>query len=174
MSGQNEIVWSYNWGGRSSRNFSRKQEYAWCYSKGSTFLFNGDDVRQERAVTHNIRTGLPYELGTIPTSVWQYNNHTMSKDHIGWHPTTKNLTVLDRMIRAYTNPGDTVLDIFAGSCSTAVAAYRADRDFIGCDNNAKYHELGTQRIISEMNPEPISDTVEDDEEDPSLFAGIMP
>lgn len=35
---QNEIIWSYNWGGRSKDNFARKHEYAWCYSKGNTFL----------------------------------------------------------------------------------------------------------------------------------------
>ena len=36
---QNEIVWSYNWGGRSKTNFARKHEYAWCWSKGKDFLF---------------------------------------------------------------------------------------------------------------------------------------
>ena len=54
---QNEIVWSYNWGGRSKSNFARKHEYAWCYSKGKDFLFNDKDIRVERKLKKNIRTG---------------------------------------------------------------------------------------------------------------------
>lgn len=48
LTAQTEIIWSYNWGGRSKKNFARKHEYAWCYSKGKNFLFNGDAVRVER------------------------------------------------------------------------------------------------------------------------------
>jgi len=55
--GQNEIIWSYNWGGRQKKNFARKHEYAWCYSKGEEFLFNADDIRVERKLKKNIRTG---------------------------------------------------------------------------------------------------------------------
>ena len=43
---QNEIIWSYNWGGRSKSNFARKHEYAWCWSKGENFLFNSDNVSE--------------------------------------------------------------------------------------------------------------------------------
>jgi DNA modification methylase len=54
---QNEIIWSYNWGGRTKSNFARKHEYAWCWSKGEEFLFNADAVRVERKQKINIRTG---------------------------------------------------------------------------------------------------------------------
>ena len=57
MVGQQEIIWSYNWGGRTKANFARKHEYAWCYSKGDNFLFNADDVRVERKVKKDLRTG---------------------------------------------------------------------------------------------------------------------
>ena len=57
MNGQNEIIWSYNWGGRAKTNFARKHEYAWCYSKGKDFLFNDKDIRVERKVKKNLRTG---------------------------------------------------------------------------------------------------------------------
>lgn len=146
---QNEIIWGYNWGGRTKSNFARKHEYAWCYSKGKSFLFNADDVRIPRKVAKNIRTGEAYTQGTIPTSIWEVNNHTTSKDYIGWHPTTKNLDVLSRLIKAYTNPGDTVLDIFMGSGSTAVAAYRTGRNAIGCENDPEYYEMMMERISRE-------------------------
>ena len=145
---QNEIVWSYNWGGRSKNNFARKHEYAWCYSKGDEFLFNDSDIRVERKVKKNLRTGKDYTQGTIPTCVWEKNNHTTSKDHCGWHPTTKNLDILQRMIKAYTNENDTVLDIFMGSGSTAIACKLSNRNYIGCESNNKYIKLMRERIDS--------------------------
>lgn len=74
MHSQNEIVWSYNWGGRIKYNFARKHEYAWCYSKGKEFLFNDAEIRVERKLKKNIRTGKAFEQGTIPTCVWEKNN----------------------------------------------------------------------------------------------------
>lgn len=147
---QNEIIWSYNWGGRSKSNFARKHEYAWCYSKGKEFTFNANDVLVERKMKKNIRSGHDYSSGTIPTSIWEKNNHTGSKDFIGWHPTTKNLDVLTRMIKAYTNENDTILDIFLGSGSTAIAALRTNRKIIGCELDAEYYELMLERINTEI------------------------
>lgn len=145
LKGQNEIVWSYNWGGRSKDNFARKHEYAWCYSKGDDFLFNADDVRIERKQKVNIRTGEAFEKGTIPTCVWEKNNHTTSKEYVNWHPTQKPLMILERMIMAYTNKGDTVLDIFSGSGSTWIAATNTDRKFLGCELDAEYYQKSIER-----------------------------
>jgi site-specific DNA-methyltransferase (adenine-specific) len=147
MYGQNEIVWSYNWGGRSKSNFARKHEYAWCYSKGEDFLFNADDVRVERKVKTNMRSKQPFEKGTIPTCVWEKNNHTTSKDFCGWHPTTKNIDLLERLVKAYTLPGETVLDIFMGSGSTALACLRSGREYVGCEKDKEYFDQSTQRIL---------------------------
>lgn len=146
---QNEIIWSYNWGGRSKDNFARKHEYAFCWSKGNSFLFNAEDVRVERKVKKNLRTGQDHTSGTIPTCVWEFNNHTMSKDFCNWHPTTKNLDVLERIIRAYTNPSDTVLDIFMGSGSTAIAAVRSGRKYLGCEKDSEYYTKSLERINNE-------------------------
>jgi DNA modification methylase len=146
MVGQQEIIWSYNWGGRTKSNFARKHEYAWCYSKGDNFLFNSDDVRVERKVKKNLRTGKEHTQGTIPTSIWEKNNHTTSTEFCGWHATTKNIKILERMISAYTNKGDTVLDIFMGSGSTAIASHNLGRDVIGCERDSEYYSKMMFRI----------------------------
>lgn len=146
---ENEIIWSYNWGGRSKKNFARKHEYAWCWRKtGSDLLFNNADIRVERKVKKNLRTGKAFEEGTIPTCVWEANNHTGSKDFCGWHPTTKNLDVLERMVLAYSNEGDLVVDPFSGSGSTAIAALRAGRNFKGCELDMEYCEKSRKRVES--------------------------
>lgn len=143
---QTEIIWSYNWGGRSKKNFARKHEYVWNYSKGSEFLFNADDVRVERKMSTNPRTGQKFTKGTIPTAVWEKNNHTGSNDFVNWHPTTKNIDLLERMVKAYSNPGDTVLDCFSGSGSLAVAAKRTGRKFVGCEVDREYYEKSLERV----------------------------
>ena len=153
MNGQNEIIWSYNWGGRAKTNFARKHEYAWCYSKGKDFLFNDKDIRVERKVKKNLRTGKEHKEGTIPTCIWEKNNHTTSKDFIGWHPTTKNLDILDRIIRAYTNENDTVLDIFMGSGSTAISCLRTNRKYLGCELDKEYYDKIKERIDNYKNLE---------------------
>ena len=160
---QNEIIWSYNWGGRGKDNFARKHEYAWCYSKGKKFLFNKDDVRIERKVSKNLRTGIGHTMGTIPTCVWceqpfenlqiptcvmQKNNHTTSEEFCGWHPTTKNIDILEKIIRAYTNENDIVLDIFMGSGSTAIASKLINRNYIGCELDKEYLTKAIKRIES--------------------------
>jgi DNA modification methylase len=142
---QNEIIWSYNWGGRGKNNFARKHEYAWCYSKGKEFLFNADDVRVERKQKKNIRTGEDFEKGTIPTCVWEKNNHTTSKEYVNWHPTQKPLMILERLILAYSNPNDIVMDIFSGSGSTMIAAANTMRKFVGCEIDKDYYDKSLDR-----------------------------
>ena len=153
MVGQNEIIWSYNWGGRAKTNFARKHEYAFCYSKGKDFLFNSSDIRIPRKLKKNLKTGKEHTEGTIPTCVWEKNNHTTSKDFINWHPTTKNLEFLGRIIKAYTNKNDVVLDIFMGSGSTAMSCLRTNRNYLGCESNKEYYEKICERIKKEKNLE---------------------
>lgn len=144
---ENEIVWSYNWGGRSKRNFARKHEYAWCWRRaGADLLFNADDVRVERKMKINPRNGQVFDKGTIPTCVWEQNNHTTSKDFCGWHPTTKNISLLQRMVRAWTKPGDLVVDPFSGSGSSAIAALREGRTFAGSEIDREYVQKSQERI----------------------------
>lgn len=148
---QNELIWSYNWGGRSKSNFARKHEYAWCWSKGDSFLFNTDDVRVERKQKVNIRTGKPFTEGTIPTCVWEKNNHTTSKEYVNWHPTQKPFMILERIIKAYTYEGDTVLDIFSGSGSTMISSENVNRKFLGCEIDEEYYNLSLERR-QKLNP----------------------
>jgi len=143
---QNWIIWHYDWGGRTKKTFPRKHEDLLMYSKGKSFLFNADDVRVPYAMKKNIRKGVKNnQLGKVPTDVWQKNNHTMSKEYAGWHPTQKPLMIMERIIKAYSNEGDVVMDFFSGSGSTMIACERLGRRFIGCDVNKEYCEKSLER-----------------------------
>lgn len=153
--GQSAIHWSYNWGGRPRNNFAHKFETAWCYSKGKTFFFDRTNVEVERKMKMNIRTGKPYDNGTIPTTIWEGNLTTASNEakESNFHPTVKPQFILQRMIYAYTEPDDLVLDCFSGSGSTAVACINTGRNFIGSEVHKEYYDKSLERISNSQGIE---------------------
>lgn len=62
------------------------------------------------------------------------------------HPTEKPQELIERLIRVSSNPGDLVLDPFMGSCTTAVAAKKHGRTFIGFERNPGYIAMGEERL----------------------------
>jgi DNA modification methylase len=146
---QNWIIWHYDWGGRTKKTFPRKHEDLLMYSKGKEFLFNADNIRIPYKMKSNVRsTASNNPLGKIPTDVWMKNNHTTSKEYAGWHPTQKPLQIMNRIILANTNPGDTVLDCFSGSGSTMLSCYNTSRNFIGCEVDESYYQKSIDRLDS--------------------------
>ena len=72
----------------------------------------------------------------------------------GLHPTQKPVSLLEYLIRTYTNEGETVLDNCMGSGSTAIAAINTHRNFIGFELDGTYYNLAKERInqhISDLN-----------------------
>lgn len=143
---RNWIVWSYDWGGRTKKTWPRKHEDCLMYSKGPEVRWYPEQVEVPRKVTKNIRTGEDFKGGKVPTDVWQKNNHTTSREYCGWHPTQKPVALLERMVLAHTKPGDVILDPFVGSGSTAIAALKNGRCFIGSENDVGYYEKSLIRI----------------------------
>lgn len=74
-------------------------------------------------------------------SVWNYN-YVPNPDH----PTQKPVELIENIIKHSSNEGDTVLDMFAGSGTTAVAAKNLDRHFIGIEKEKEYCDIARDRI----------------------------
>lgn len=72
--------------------------------------------------------------------------YTDPGDEANGHPWQKPMSLMERLIKIYTNPGDTVLDPFMGSCSTGEACLRTQRHFYGIENNPEYFKLAQARI----------------------------
>lgn len=92
-----------------------------------------------------------------PTNVVECG-HDRNKDR-GLHPTQKPVGLCARLIRTHSRPGEWVLDNCAGSGSTAVAALREGRRFVGFELNPDYHAAAMRRIAAELE--------EDGDEHPS-------
>lgn len=67
------------------------------------------------------------------------------------HPAQKPVPLLERLLSIHTKEGDTVLDPYAGSFSTAVACQKMGRRFIGCEINPDYFNAGVERLIEAVN-----------------------
>lgn len=71
-------------------------------------------------------------------------------DRTGLHPTEKPVALMSALLADYTNPGQTVLDPFAGSGTTGVAAIRLGRHFIGIENNPEYYDAARRRLTKAL------------------------
>jgi site-specific DNA-methyltransferase (adenine-specific) len=144
---QNWIIWAYDWGGRTKKKFPRKHEDILMYSKGEEFPFYADDIRVPYKMAKNVRSGANNNpLGKIPTDVWTKNNHTTSKEYAGWHSTQKPIALLERIIKAHTQPGDVVVDCFSGAGSTMIACANTGRSFKGCEFDEEYVSKSLERL----------------------------
>jgi len=84
-------------------------------------------------------------------SLWRFPTPPPAEKTQGKHPTQKPLALLERIILAATNPGDWVLDPFAGSASTGVAALRLGRKFVGIEQEEHYLRLAQRRLEDELS-----------------------
>lgn len=92
------------------------------------------------AIMHAAGVGKMRWNGGGDRAVWTYNVEQ------GEHPTQKPLPLIERWITDFTDPGDLVVDPFAGSGTTGVAAIRLGRRFIGWEKDPKYHAAATRRL----------------------------
>ncbi|MBX0320265.1 DNA-methyltransferase [Shouchella clausii] len=75
----------------------------------------------------------------------------MDKQKEAYHPTQKPVALFEYLIKTYTNPGELILDNCMGSRTTAVAALKTDRNFIGFETESQYIEIANRRIESTYN-----------------------
>jgi site-specific DNA-methyltransferase (adenine-specific) len=78
--------------------------------------------------------------------IWSVPKEDWKNEIDDRHPTQKPVSLIESLIRDFTDPGDLVLDPFAGSGTTGVACKRLGRRFIGWEKDPKYHAIAQKRI----------------------------
>ena len=132
----NEIIWAYDFGGRSKTRWPAKHDNILFYAKDPQhYTFNWDEVERIPYMAPGLVGKEKAARGKFPTDTWWHTIvGTNSKEKTGY-PTQKPVGVLRRIISASSNPGDLVLDFFAGSGTVGEVCLPLGRVFILVDNN---------------------------------------
>ena len=134
----NEIIWAYDYGGRPKRRWPAKHDTILVYVKDPNgYTFNQDDIDRIPYMAPGLVGPEKAAVGKLPTDTWWHTIvGTRSAERSGY-PTQKPEALAERIIRAGSNPGDLVLDPFAGSGTVGAVAARLGRAFLLIDNNAE-------------------------------------
>ena len=162
---RNEIVWCYHGpGSPKMRQFNRKTDSIFWYSKGKTWNFNADSVRvpfkdPKQSLRKAMSTTKSFtnediikyrNKGKVPENWWEMRIAARSKNEYTGYPTQKPIALLERIILASSKEGDVVLDPFCGCATSCVAAERLGRKWIGIDISYKAFDLVRLRLNKEI------------------------
>ena len=132
----NEIIWAYDYGARTRRKWPAKHDNILLYVKDpANYVFNVDAIDRIPYMAPGLVGEEKAKRGKLPTDTWWHTIvPTRGKERTGY-PTQKPLAILERIVLASSNPGDLVLDFFAGSGTTGAACLKLGRHFLLVDNN---------------------------------------
>ena len=143
----NEIIWAYDYGGKSKSRWPAKHDTILVYVKNPTkYFFDSATVDREPYMAPGLVTPEKVARGKLPTDVWWHTIVSPTWKEKTGYPTQKPLGILRRIISASSRPGDRVLDFFAGSGTTAQAAFELKRQFVVVDQNPESIEVITSRL----------------------------
>ncbi len=148
----NEIIWAYDYGGRARDRWPAKHDNILFYAKNANhFTFNRDDIDRIPYMAPGLVSAEKAERGKLPTDTWWHTIvGTNSKEKTGY-PTQKPLGIIERIVRASSNPSETVLDFFAGSGTTGEVCLRTGRRFILVDSNPQALEVMKKRFAERLD-----------------------
>jgi DNA modification methylase len=176
------VVWYYTFGVNCRQKFSRSHAHLFHLVRDAgTFTFNTDAIRvpSARELVYGDRRANP--KGRLPDDTWILRPQDLPegfsaaedtwyfprvcgtfKERSGWHGCQMPEQLLGRIIRASSNPGDLVLDPFAGSGTTLAVAKKLDRRFLGFELSETYAaqiatRLGGIQVGQQLDgaPEPL-------------------
>lgn len=133
----NEIIWAYDYGGKSKRRWPTKHDTILVYVKNPRgYFFDSETVDREPYMAPGLVTPEKAARGKLPTDVWWHTIVSPTGKEKTGYPTQKPEGILRRIIQASSREGDWVLDLFAGSGTTGVVAGALGRRFVLVDESA--------------------------------------
>ncbi len=148
----NEIVWAYDYGGRAADRWPRKHDTILWYAKGDRWLFDRAAIDRIPYMAPGLVGPEKAARGKLPTDVWWMTIVPPASAERTGYPTQKPVRLLERIVAASSRPGDLVLDPFAGSGTTGVAAERLGRRWLLVDRNPAAVEIARARLAGEAAP----------------------
>lgn len=174
------VIWYYTFGVNCARKFSRSHAHLFHFVRDADkFTFNDDAIRvpSARQLVYADRRANP--KGRLPDDTWILRPQDVAdgfaanhdtwyfprvagtfKERAGFHGCQMPEQLLGRIIRACSNPGDIVVDPFAGSGTTLAAAKKLGRRFLGFELSPDYVERAAARIADVRSGQPLDGAVE--------------
>ena len=168
----NEVIWHYSGAGTPKGCWAKRHDNLFLYAKTNNYCFNADEVRTEYAQTtierfshtiNNVRNGVNFgsqtlnALGKYPEDVLNVSIEAPSASIRTGYPTQKPEALIEKLIKASSNPGDLVFDCFMGSGTTQAVALKLGRRFLGADINLGAVHTTTKRILNIISSSQSSD-----------------
>ena len=132
----NEIIWAYDYGGRPKNRWPPKHDTILWYARDpGSYVYEYDAIDRIPYMAPGLVGPEKAARGKVPTDVWWNTIVSPTGREKTGYPTQKPLRILERIVRAHSDPGDLVVDFFAGSGTTGEAAARTGRDYLLVDSN---------------------------------------
>lgn len=144
---KNEIIWAYDYGGRPKNRWPAKHDaILWHAKDPNRYVFNYDAIDRVPYMAPGLVGPEKAERGKTPTDVW-WNTivPTNGRERLGY-PAQKPLAILERIVRVHSDPGDLVVDFFAGTGTTGEAAARNGRRYLLVDDNPDAAQIMAKRL----------------------------
>jgi site-specific DNA-methyltransferase (adenine-specific) len=143
----NEVIWAYDYGGRTRRRWPPKHDTILVYVKDPRrYYFDADAADRIPYMAPGLVGAKKAARGKSPTDAWW---HTIvppgGRERTGY-PTQKPLGILRRIVQTSCPPGGLVADFFAGSGTTGVAAYESGRRFLLVDESPEAMTVMARRF----------------------------
>ena len=143
----NEIIWAYDYGARSKRRWSAKHDTIFWYAKDpANYVFRYADIDRIPYMAPGLVGPEKATKGKTPTDVWWQTIVSPNGREKTGYPTQKPLKILERIVRVHSDPGDAVLDFFAGSGTTGEAAARNGRNATLVDQSPEAAKVMMRRL----------------------------
>ena len=149
------IVWSYDSSGVQAKNYygSMYEPILFCVKDKNSYTFNAKDIMVEaktgskrKLIDYRKNPPQVYSSEKVPGNVWDFARVRYRMDEYENHPTQKPIALLDRIIKASSNEGDTILDPFSGTFTTGFVAKQLSRKSISIEIQEEYLKIGLRRL----------------------------
>jgi len=149
------IIWSYDSSGVQARSCfgSLWEPIFHCVKNVHDYTFNAEDILVEartgavrKLIDYRKAVPTPYSTKKVPGNVWNIPRVRYRMPEYEDHPSQKPESLMERIILASSNPGDVVLDPFAGTFTTAAVAQKNNRRSISIEREGEYVKVGLRRI----------------------------
>jgi site-specific DNA-methyltransferase (adenine-specific) len=144
---QNEIIWAYDYGARSSKRWPGKHDNILWYTRDpKRYTFDLNQTDRIPYMAPKLVGAAKAARGKTPTDVWWHTIVSPTGKEKTGYATQKPVNMLERIVRVHSRPGDLVLDFFAGSGTLGEAAQRNQRSFLLIDESAQAIKVMEKRL----------------------------